>query len=166
MAKLAKVGYGTNGEGIGKTEDGYTYVVNDNVRMGAVIQPSVKHPVSQKIYGTTGKILSTMKEDSKKGQIEKQKVESKTEENIANLYTGKELGAIRERGGAGRFAAPKKPEDGEQTPLTLYQQQARGGNIAKRVQQTGAPMTKTPKATEAYQSYEQYSKKFAVENKE
>ena len=49
MAKFARVTYGLRGD----TEE-YIYVVNDNVRAGDVLQPSVKHYVSGKIYGTTG----------------------------------------------------------------------------------------------------------------
>ena len=31
MAKFAQVGYGSQGQGLGRTTDGYTYVVYDNV---------------------------------------------------------------------------------------------------------------------------------------
>ena len=37
MAKFALVGYGSDGRGVGRTEQGYTYVVNDNVRTGDTI---------------------------------------------------------------------------------------------------------------------------------
>lgn len=38
MAKVARCGYGSQGQGLGKTVDGYTYIVNDNVRSGDKIQ--------------------------------------------------------------------------------------------------------------------------------
>ena len=63
MAKFANITYGTKGD----TEQ-YTYVVNDSVNVGDIVQPSVKHYKSGKIYGTTGIIQNTAKETSVTGK--------------------------------------------------------------------------------------------------
>lgn len=98
MAKFAKVTYGTHGDtGL------YTYVVNDNIRTGDYMQPSVKHYKSGKIFATTAIVQQTAKETSKAGQNMKQELQSKGREAV-NAYTGKELGIQPERGEGGRFA--------------------------------------------------------------
>lgn len=68
MVKFAKVGYGSDGRGLGKTTDGYTYVVNDNVRAQDIIYPSAYNIPAKRIIGTTGRVLSTAKETSVKGR--------------------------------------------------------------------------------------------------
>ena len=54
MAKIALVGYGSKGNGIGKTDDGYAYVVNDNVRTGQTLQPVATNWRSGRQFVTTG----------------------------------------------------------------------------------------------------------------
>lgn len=109
MVKFAKVGYGSDGRGIGKTTDGYTYVVNDNVRAQDIIYPSAFNIPAQRIIGTTGKVLSTAKEMSVKGQKIKQELDSggangnKEPINPAYVMTTKEAGAKPERGQSGKF---------------------------------------------------------------
>ena len=161
MAKFANCGYGSEGQGIGKSEGGYTYVVNNNVRTGQTLQLSVKHAKSQRIFGTTGKVLSTAKDTSVKGQEVKRELEEKEVKEVANAYTGKELGATRERGASGKFSSQSRQgyyED--QKPITRYQQQVRGGNILARQQQTGGELARTPKTTKAVETFESYSKQF------
>ena len=81
MAKFAKVGYGSDGRGIGLTGGenpaGYTYLVNDNVRTGDVIQPIATNWRSGKKFATTGKILHSFKETSVKGQDAKRDVQNR-----------------------------------------------------------------------------------------
>jgi len=60
MAKFAQVGYGHDGRGIGQTEGGYTYIVNDNVRTGDLIVPIPAFNVKAgRDVLTTSKVLST-----------------------------------------------------------------------------------------------------------
>lgn len=110
MAKFAKVGYGSQGQGLGKTTDGYTYVVNDNVRTDDRIQV-ISTSSKGKKYPTTAVALHTYKETSAKGQevkretlsIMKKKAEFKEQltgekqpkPQITQSYTGKELGFER-----------------------------------------------------------------------
>ena len=47
--KFANVTYGTHGDSAE-----YTYLVNDNVKAGEVLQPSVIHYQSKKVFATTG----------------------------------------------------------------------------------------------------------------
>lgn len=95
MAKFAKVSYGLRGD----TKQ-YIYVVNDNVRVGDVLQPSVKHYISGKIYGTTGIAQHTSKRLSGKDTAELQSA-GKSADDIARVETGKDLGVTGGARGAG-----------------------------------------------------------------
>ena len=76
MAKFAQCGYGSKGQGLGNTTDGYTYVVNDNVRTGDVIQViATSHGKEPKKFATTAVPLHTYKENSVKGQEAKQEAQ-------------------------------------------------------------------------------------------
>ena len=158
MAKFARVGYGSAGQGVGESGQGYTYIVNDNVRTGDIIQPSVKHWKSKTIYATTGKILGTNKENTAKGKEAKANAEKNGAE-VVNAYTGKELGAVRETGDKGRYVAGRAdPITGE--TISSYNEQARGGNILARQKETGGKIADTYNASYAVESFESYSKKF------
>ena len=135
MAKFAKIGYGSQGQGLGKTQDGYTYVVNDNVRTKDILQVISTSSAGKK-FPTTGMALHTFKQNSVKGMEAKQEVESKNKE-ITESYTGKELGIER---------AGKTRQE--------YQQQTRAGNIQAYLQKN--PQAElTPNATETFESYSQ-----------
>ena len=71
MAKFALVGYGSDGRGVGRTQQGYTYVVNDNVRTGDTIQPIATSRKGRK-FVTTGVVNHAYKETSVKGQEAKE----------------------------------------------------------------------------------------------
>lgn len=79
--KFAKVGYGSAGQGLGKTTNeepaGYTYLVNDNVRTGDRIQPIATNWKSGKQFVTTGKVLHSFKENTIKGQQAKKDVQDR-----------------------------------------------------------------------------------------
>lgn len=150
MAKFANITYGTKGD----TEQ-YTYIVNDSVRTGDFIHPSVKHPKSGKVYGTTGIIQSTAKETSKTGQKIKQEMQSKGAEPT-KAYTGKEVGAKRGQTETGAFeksgltktvknedTGMRQAKEGSNFQENQYVQQARQGNVDKR-----------------QQSYDDYAKKY------
>lgn len=157
MAKFATVGYGSEGQGLGKTTDGYTYVVNDNVRTGDMLQPSVKHSGNGAIFATTGKVLGMTKENSAKGKQTKAELQSKGIET-ANAYTGKELGATGQRGVSAK--QKQQGDDSTEKVISNYNQQARGGNILARKAEQGGQLAKTEKTAKAVESYETYSKKF------
>ena len=150
MAKFANVTYGTHGD-----TKAYTYVVNDNVRTGDFLHPSVKHKISGKIFGTTGIVQSMMKEDSVRGQQKKQELESKGIK-AKNAYTGKEVGAAQERNESGQFSGGgmgrtvKNMETGMRQGQrdfvkSQYVEQTRQANIARR---------------EAQETYESYSENY------
>ena len=67
MAKIARVGYGSQGQGVGKNPKGYTYLVNDNVRVGDRIQVVSTSSLGRK-FGTTAVPLSTHGENTVKGK--------------------------------------------------------------------------------------------------
>lgn len=147
MAKFAKCGYGSQGQGLGKTTDGYTYIVNDNVRTGDRIQV-VSTSSNGKKFATTAVPLHTYKETSVKGQQAKQEVMEKTGKDPTQSYSGKELGVQGSK-------ATKPLPDGKRT-TSQYVQETRGGNLAMYKQQNpNAEFTKKSQET-----FDSYSKQF------
>lgn len=141
MAKFALVGYGSDGRGVGKTQQGYTYVVNDNVRTGDTIQPIATRKGRK--FATTGVVNHAYKETSVKGQRAKELAQENGASDVTRVYSGKELGAQGSR----------VPKAGLQSE---YTQQTRAGNIAMQLKKD--PQTQlTPLAQ---QTYDEYSKQF------
>lgn len=142
MAKFALVGYGSDGRGVGTTQQGYTYVVNDNVRTGDTIQPIATSRKGRK-FATTGVVNHAYKETSVKGQGAKELAQENGVSDVTRVYSGKELGAQGSR----------VPKAGLQSE---YTQQTRAGNIAMQLKKD--PQTQlTPLAQ---QTYDEYSKQF------
>ena len=142
MAKFALVGYGSDGRGVGRTQQGYTYVVNDNVRTGDTIQPIATSRKGRK-FATTGVVNHAYKETSVKGQGAKELAQKNGANDVTRVYSGKELGAQGSR----------VPKAGLQSE---YTQQTRAGNIAMQLKKD--PQTQlTPLAQ---QTYDEYSKQF------
>lgn len=162
MAKLAQVTYGTQGD-----TGQYTYVVNDNVRTGDYIHPSVKHYKSGKIFGTTGIVQSTAKETSKTGQELKQELQSKGIEPT-RAYTGKEVGAKAEKDARGRFVGGsglgktmrneetgmRQAREGTDFHRSQYIEQTRQANVQRREQQESGQR----------ETFESYSEPFMNKN--
>ena len=103
MAKIAIVGYGSSGQGIGKDGEGYTYVVNDNVKVGQRLQViATSHGKVPKKFVTTAVPNKTFNENSVVGKEEmrtlKENLSTKGKENIdfTKAYSGGELGASGE----------------------------------------------------------------------
>lgn len=142
MAKFALVGYGSDGRGVGRTQQGYTYVVNDNVRTGDTIQPIATSRKGRK-FATTGVVNHAYKETSVKGQEAKELAQENGASDVTRVYSGKELGAQGSR----------VSKAGLQSE---YAQQTRAGNIAMQLKKD--PQTQlTPLAQ---QTYDEYSKQF------
>ena len=142
MAKFALVGYGSDGRGVGRTQQGYTYVVNDNVRTGDTIQPIATSRKGRK-FATTGVVNHAYKETSVKGQEAKELAQENGASDVTRVYSGKGLGAQGSR----------VPKAGLQSE---YTQQTRAGNIAMQLKKD--PQTQlTPLAQ---QTYDEYSKQF------
>ncbi len=159
MAKLAEVTYGLGGEG-----RKYTYVVNDNVRVGQVLNPSVKHYKSGKIFGTTAIVQNTKKDTpGRRGEVKNLDGEPV---QVEQALTAKETGAqAAARGQGGRFAGKqsatggagaisKDPtsgryvaEDPSNFSRNQYIEQQRQANVANR-------------EDTAYQSFDDYSAPF------
>jgi hypothetical protein len=96
MAKIAQCGYGSKGQGLGKTTDGYTYVVNDNVRVGQRLQViATSHGKEPKKFVTTAVPITTYSENSIIGKEKKVNFQSQGLE-LTKAYSGGELGASGE----------------------------------------------------------------------
>ena len=142
MAKFAQCGYGSQGQGLGSTTDGYTYVVNDNVRTGDKIQVIATSKKGNK-FATTAVPLHTYKETSKKGQLAKQQSLQKGKEPI-DVFSGKELGV--------QGSSATQPLGDGKRSISEYAMATRAGNIAIYKQQD-PNATWTKKAQETFDSY-------------
>ena len=154
MAKFAKVGYGSQGQGLGKTENGYTYIVNDNVRTHDVIQViSTSHGKTPKKFATTGKVNHSYKENSVKGQEAKQEAQENGASEITRSYTGKELGA---KGSKSKQVISKYADGYKHKSISEYEKSTRAGNLAKYMQShPNAQLT-----AKSQQTFDSYSKQF------
>lgn len=149
MAKFAKVGYGSAGQGLGTTEDGYTYIVNDNVRTGDTIQPVATSRKGRK-FATTGVVRHAYRENSVNGQEAKQEAQE-AGADITNVYSGKELGV-----GGSRVARIPQGSEPKHKPASQYAERTRAGNLAMYMQQNpNAELTKNARET-----FDTYSKPF------
>lgn len=190
MAKFAKVGYGSDGRGIGKTggenPQGYTYVVNDNVRAGNIIQPVATNWRSGKKFATTGVVLHAYKENSVKGQDAKRDVSNRIKGDYTQLIQdlNPRYGEKRVQASVERYLTQERLDKLTQNKITRaytgkelnaggskvapavpmgskpaqsqYVQETRAGNLAMQMQKN--PNTKlTPNAQ---QTFDEYSKKF------
>lgn len=151
MAKIAKCGYGSRGEGLGKTTDGYTYVVNDNVRTGDILQVVATSRKGNK-FATTAQVRygGVFSQNSKKGQEAIREAQQNTGEDPTQSYSGKEVGA-----GGARKAPKTSPIEGLK-PQSQYTMETRAGNLAKYMQTH--PDTKLTE--HAQETFESYSKPF------
>ena len=139
MAKFARVGYGSQGQGLGKNPEGYVYVVNDNVRVGNRIQVVATSQLGRK-FGTTAKVLDkTFSENSVKGQQAKidvlargnEKVERMLGESVNDKFlTQKDLDLLAQ----GKITSVKSGSElgvsRKGVSLAEYRQKVRGGNLA------------------------------------
>lgn len=103
MAKIVNVTYGTKGD-----TAMYTYVVNDNVRNGDYITPTVKHYISGKEFSTTGIVQQGGKATGKLGQELALNAYAKMEKGgkdptLEKAFTGKELGVKPEQDASGKY---------------------------------------------------------------
>lgn len=157
MAKIALCGYGHDGRGLGKSDDGYAYVVNDNVNVGDQIQVVATNWRSGRKFATTAMPRAAFKENSVVGQIVKQNAEEASDSGeITQVYSGTQLGVKGFRGGE------------------AYRQQVRAQNLQAYMQEHptatttehgkalmydyGNPQGVNPRSN--YESYADYSKKF------
>lgn len=162
MAKFARVGYGSQGQGVGKNPEGYTYIVNDNVRVGDRIQV-ISTSVKGNKFGTTAVPLSTYKENSVKGrqasidalasgdkevasmlksQVAPNELNQMAKQSVTRAYTGAELGIER------KGMTQKE-----------YTQTVRGGNLKQYRNEVG-DYEMSAKAAQAEDSFDSYSAKF------
>lgn len=179
MAKIVDVTYGTHGG-----DKTYSYVVNDNVRTGDYINPSVQHWRSGEIFATTAIVQATRKEDGKEGQkVKEQLAQTKrvyTDKKgnvirevdgieVAQALTGKDVGAKRKFGEKGFPKSVKDEETGmysapigedEHLPISSHSQQTRGGNILAREKATGYDRKDTTKVKKSISAFEKYSRPY------
>lgn len=141
MAKFVKVGYGHDGRGVNRaTGDGYVYLVNDNVRTKAVIQPVATHYKSGKKFVTTGQVLHAYKTTSLKGQ----EAEQDSPKTIEKVLTRADLGISS----AEKFKGKN-----------YMQELVRGGNVSA-YQQANPTAEFYPKSEKSLDTYDTYSQQF------
>lgn len=99
MAKFAQCGYGSMGQGVNpQNGEGYTYVVNDNVRVGQRLQVISTARDNKTKFVTTAVPLHTYSEKSVSGKEQKTKLNEANinTDNLTKAYSGGELGASGE----------------------------------------------------------------------
>ena len=164
MAKIAKCGQGSQGQGLGKTENGYTYVVNDNVRTKDVIQVISTNWKSGKKFATTAMARSVFKDNSVKGREAKIEGMTKSGKDLTQAldafekkgdYSMKDI----EKSGQKLTQAYGLKEMGlsrKDLKPSEYKDIIRAGNIAKyKEQNPDAVFSKN-----AQETFDSYSKKF------
>lgn len=170
MAKLAQVTYGLGGKG-----EAYTYVVNDNVRAGQVINPIVKHYKSGNTFATTGIIQEAVERNSTTGQSLEDGVKDKTGNDLAKSETASALGiSSRIRGEKGRFAGSysqtggtgKITQDGTtgrysaQHPENFHRNPYQEAQMGANLQYATTPIAETETQQKAQETFWSMSKKF------
>lgn len=163
MAKFAQVTYGTHGD----TAE-YTYLVDNSVKAGTMIQPSVKHYKSGRIFGTTGIVQKVADQGSAQGMKIKEELKEKAADtdskvDVVHAFTGKEAGISRFAGQGGRgtlrgsysqyggVGKPIKQADGayasqgEDFQANPYIKKVRDANVASR------------EIEEKYETFDSYS---------
>lgn len=157
--KFAQVGYGHDGRATGEDGIGYTYLVNDTVRKGDTIYPSVKHWKNGKIFSTTGMAVATAKrietfkgEDSDYSEQIRDAVDSiGGEKEVAKVVSAKETGLSR---------AIHGKREGKDYIASQSEKIVRGANAISRSYATGNELSGGKATTEAVETFESYSKKF------
>lgn len=153
MAKFVKVGYGHDGRGLGGTTDGYTYVVNDNVNKGNIIQPIATQWKSGTKFVTTGQVLHAYRENSPMGKKAKQEVENRNEaEQLLppeiQSQRSKEIQSVITGGGDLKIGGMRNTAE--------YRTAVRGANVASKMQQD--PNAKF--SEKSLETFEEYSRQF------
>lgn len=155
MAKIAKCGYGSHGQGVGQT-DGYVYVVNDNVRTGDKIQVVATSKKGRK-FGTTAVPLHIHGENTVKGQQVVQQAEQAAGE-VTRAYSARELGVSTSTRKPAEL--PQELKDiGATKPQSPQALAIRGGNL-QQYMQTHEGTELTPYAQRQVETYDSYSQKF------
>lgn len=150
--KFAQIGYGSDGRGAGKSGEGYTYLVNDNIRKEQILQV-ISHSPAGRAFPTTGQVLTVHKNEPKNAKGETVIIPEDKQDNLTKAYDQRQLGvsvglSSKERVAQARFNA-----------LSIYNAQELGGLTGKEAEDkiaiTGG--TKTERLmSEGYESYAQY----------
>lgn len=118
MAKIALVGYGSQGQSTMQSGKEYAYMVNDNVNVGDQIQVVATNYKSGKKFATTAVPGHVLRENSKLGQEAKTIAQEESNDGqITTAYSGSQLGI-------GGFRGSKE-----------YQQKVRAQNLQMYLQQ-------------------------------
>lgn len=159
--KIAKIGYGHDGRGVGKTDDGYMYLVDDDVKTGDVLQPVATNWKSQKKFVTTGRVNHSYKETTVKGQQAKQEAQSYGD--ITRVYKAQEVGTAVPQTQKYSNIYLVQNENGVLLDVVKEQKQSyrtqltRGANVSKYIQQN-PQATFTKQAQQNLYTYQGYEK--------
>lgn len=137
MAKFARVGYGSQGQGVGKNPDGYTYLVNDNVRVGDRIQVVATSSRGNK-FGTTAVPLSTHGQGTVKGQEAQIAAISHGDKRVAEMLSSSTREGFITQADLDRMGGITKVYSGKELGIERkgiteidYRQEVRTGNLGK-----------------------------------
>lgn len=141
MAKFARVGYGSHGQGVGKNPDGYTYLVNDNVNVGdriQVVATAVHDGVRGRQFGTTAVPLSTAKVGTVNGQEAQIAALSRGDTHIKEMLSTSAREGYITQADLDRMGGITKVYSGKELGIERkgitqlgYRQEVREGNLEK-----------------------------------
>lgn len=148
--KIIKVTYGLKG----KDQREYTYLVENNVRPGQVVFPSVKHYESGKIFGTVGIVQKTANEQSREGSKLKSELFDKGVKP-AQAITGTDLQSKPKSQRGEGFGETIKGENGLYKGTEKSINQYKPDSVRAERNKEAAAQART-----YTESYEDYYKKF------
>lgn len=153
--KIVNITYGLKGENPKK----YSYLVNDNIRTGQVIFPSVKHYESGKIFGTVGVVQNAYKESGKNAQDIKEDLEAQGKTLDGTIAEGKGINQM------GSISQTKKNEDGlrvgTEKTINNYESQKKDNPYIQERKQTAVRQ----RVEADYQTADEYASQFEFEER-
>ena len=159
MAKFARVGYGSKGQGVGNNPDGYTYLVNDNVNVGDRIQVISTSSKGRK-FGTTAVPLSTHGQNTVKGRQAQVDALSRGDKHIADMLSTSAREGYITQADLDRMGGVTKAYSGSELGISRkgltqaqYRQEVRGGSLKEYKNEIGSKVPMTAKAQESFDSY-------------
>lgn len=159
MAKIARVGYGSLGQGVGNNPDGYTYVVNNSVNVGDRIQVIATSSKGRK-FGTTAVPLSTHGENTVKGKQAKIDALSSGDRSVSGFLKGTinqaDLDRIASQSVTRAYSGRNLGISRKGLTQEQYRQEVRGGSLKQYVNKVG----EVPMSDKAKENFDSYSAKY------
>lgn len=155
--KFVNITYGLKGD-----SEQYTYLVNDNVKVGQVIFPAFKHKPDGKITSTVGIVQTTNKVTSKMGITMAQMMNDKgivanyiaTNSREMNNKIERDMSSGKFVGGSG-YAKTERNDEGIYVSTNPENYENKTDNRREQMQQLNADLVRTQEISKP-ESYDDY----------